>query len=99
MINCANCHGMLGKGDGPVANSMPVKPADHTNGTIMNREPDKFLFGIISKGGAAMGKSPLMPAWGGHFSEKQIRDLTAYVRSLAVPPYTPPAVAGSKRGS
>jgi hypothetical protein len=66
---------------------MPVKPADHTNGKIMNKETDKFLFDIISRGGAAGGRSPLMPAWGGHFKEKQIRDLIAHVRSLAVPPY------------
>jgi mono/diheme cytochrome c family protein len=96
MINCANCHGAAGKGDGPVAKTMPTKPADHTNGKLMNKETDKFLFDIISRGGAAVGKSPLMPAWGGHFNEKQVRDLLAYVRSLAVPPYAAPVNAGGK---
>ena len=98
MTNCANCHGATGKGDGPVAKTMPTKPADHTNGAIMNKETDKFLLDIISRGGAAVKKSPLMPVWGGHFNEKQIRDLVAYVRSLAVPPYTEPVKTGEKSG-
>jgi mono/diheme cytochrome c family protein len=27
-----------------------------------------------------------MPAWGGALNEKQIRDIAAYIRSIAVPP-------------
>jgi mono/diheme cytochrome c family protein len=30
-----------------------------------------------------------MPAWGASLNEKQIRDLVAYIRTLAVPPYKP----------
>lgn len=96
MMNCANCHGVTGKGDGPVAKTMPTKPADHTNGKIMNKETDRLLFDIISKGGSAMGKSPLMPAWGGHFNEKQIRDVIAFIRSLAIPPYVETMRSGEK---
>jgi len=53
----------------------------------MNQLSDKFLFGIISKGGSAAGKSPYMPAWGGQLKEKQVRDVISFIRSLAVPPY------------
>ena len=87
---CSGCHGDTGKGNGPAAVSLPIKPTDHTDGTIMNQLSDRFLFDIISKGGPAVGKSPLMPAWGSHLREKQIRDLIAYLRSLAVLPYSPP---------
>jgi mono/diheme cytochrome c family protein len=84
---CSSCHGDKGKGDGPAARSLPVKPADHTDGAVMNPLTDKFLLEIISKGGGAVGKSPMMPAWGGQFNEKQLRDIVAYVRSIADPPY------------
>jgi mono/diheme cytochrome c family protein len=86
---CVSCHGEQGKGDGPAAAALPVKPANHTDGTVMNQLTDKFLVEIISKGGGAVGKSPIMPGWGGQFNEKQIRDIIAYVRSLAQPPYQP----------
>lgn len=84
---CATCHGEGGKGDGAAGVSLPVRPADHTNGAAMNQLNDKFLVDIISKGGGAVGKSTFMPAWGGALNEKQIRDIVAYIRSIAVPPY------------
>ena len=86
---CASCRGETGKGDGMAAGSLPVKPADHTSGNVMNQMNDKFLLDIISKGGAAVGKSTFMPSWGGSLNDKQIQDVVAYIRTLAVPPYKP----------
>ena len=83
---CATCHGEGGKGDGAAGLSLPVRPADHTNGAAMNQLSDSFLMNIISKGGGAVGKSTFMPAWGGALNEKQIRDIVSYIRSIAVPP-------------
>ena len=85
--HCSACHGEGGKGDGPAGNSLPVKPADHTDGKLMNSFPDKFLLDIIAKGGVAVGKSPFMPSWGGVLKENQVRDLVAYLRSIANPSY------------
>lgn len=87
---CSSCHGDSGKGDGPAARSLPVKPADHTDGSVMNQLSDKFLRDIISKGGSAVGKSAMMPGWGGQFKENELRDIVVYVRSIAVPPYKAP---------
>jgi mono/diheme cytochrome c family protein len=84
---CSSCHGDDGKGDGPAARSLPVKPANHTDGAVMNKFTDKFLFEIIAKGGGAVGKSAMMPGWGGQLKEKQLQDIVAYVRSIAEPPY------------
>lgn len=84
---CSGCHGETGKADGPAAVSLPVRPANHTDGSVMNQLSDKVLVEIISKGGQAVGKSPFMPGWGNPLREKQIRDVIAYVRSLANPPY------------
>jgi mono/diheme cytochrome c family protein len=84
---CATCHGDNGKGDGVAARSLPVKPADHTNGAVMNQFSDKFLADIISKGGSAVNKSAFMPAWGSSLNNKQVLDIVAYLRSIATPPY------------
>ena len=84
---CSSCHGDTGKGDGPAARSLPVKPANHTDGAVMNQLTDKFLLEIIAKGGSAVGKSAMMPGWGGQLKESQVRDIVAYVRSMADPPY------------
>ena len=86
---CAIGHGEKGNGDGRVAQSLPVRPADHTNEVVMNQLSDKFLIEVISKGGSAVGKSSFMPPWGGSFNEKQIRDIIAYLRTIAEPSYRP----------
>lgn len=86
---CAGCHGDTGRGDGPAARSLPVKPADHTDGAVMNKFSDKFLSEIITKGGSAVGKSAFMPGWGSQLKEKQLQELLSYLRSLAKPPYKP----------
>ena len=87
---CSSCHGDKGKGDGLASKSLPIKLADHTDGSIMNQLSDKFLFDIISNGGNSVGKSSMMPGWGSQLNEKQIRDIIAYIRSIADLPYKPP---------
>ena len=84
---CSSCLGDQGKGDGMAARSLPIKPKDHTDGATMNRLSDQNLTDTISKGGGAVGKSSFMPGWGCSLNEKQIRDIVAYIRTLAVPPY------------
>jgi mono/diheme cytochrome c family protein len=92
--NCSSCHGDIGKGDGVAGRALPAKPADHTDGAFMNKLTDQWLYDIISKGGGAVGKSNFMPGWSGSLNEKQIRDLLAYIRSLAEPPYGSDRPAG-----
>lgn len=69
------------------AKGLPAKPADHTNGAFMNQLSDKYLVDVISKGGGGVGKSAFMPAWGSSLGDKQIRDIVAYIRSLAIPTF------------
>ena len=80
---CTSCHGDEGKGDGVAARSLPVKPVDHTNKTVMSQLSDKYLTDIITKGGSAVNKSGFMPAWGSSLNPKQVADIVAYVRSLS----------------
>jgi mono/diheme cytochrome c family protein len=84
---CATCHGTTGKGDGPAAAALPVKPQNHTNGQYMNTLTDEYLFKIVKEGGASVGKAQFMPAWGSQLKDPEIWSVIAYVRSLAVPPY------------
>ncbi len=84
---CGSCHGMKGKGDGPAGAALPVKPKDMTDGKRVNPLADQYLFDIIKKGGTGMGKSPLMPAWGGQLSDQDIWNVVAFIRSLAIPQY------------
>ncbi len=86
---CASCHGASGKGDGPSAVALPVKPQNHTDGKYMNSLVDKYLFDFIKGGGASVGKSMLMPPWGGQLKDEDIWNVLRYIRSLAVPPYKP----------
>ncbi len=80
---CASCHGARGDGDGPVSAGLNPKPAKHSDAAYMSGLSDDDLFQVIQKGGVAIGKSPLMAPWGGTLSDAQIRDVVAFVRTLA----------------
>ena len=88
---CALCHGPEGKGDGSLSANLDPKPRNHTDGAYMNALSDAQLLKVIGSGGAAADLSPIMPAWKDILSAQQIQDVVAFVRTLAVPPYTPPA--------
>lgn len=77
---CAPCHGASGRGDGPAAAALNPKPRDYTDKKFSIS--DDAMRDIIKRGGAAMGKSPVMPAWGQALSDEDIRNLIAYIRSL-----------------
>ena len=88
-IFCASCHGPGGAGDGPVAQALTPKPARHNDGAYMNPLTDDYLFKVIKFGGASVGKSAMMAPLGGSLSDQQIRNVIAFMRSLADPPYQP----------
>jgi len=82
-LYCVTCHGKGGKGDGVAAASLDPKPADHSDASYMGRLSDADIYSVIKKGGAAVGKSPLMAPWGGVLPDQQLRDVLAYVRQLS----------------
>ena len=85
---CATCHGQGGKGDGPAAPKDPP-PADHTDPVRMGEMTDREMYDVIDKGGAAVGKSPLMASWGpilramGGGTDQGIKDVIAFIRQLS----------------
>ena len=89
-VLCASCHGARGDAQTPIAQTLDPTPARHDDGAYMNPLTDEYLFRVIKQGGAAVGKAPTMPPWGGALSDDQIRNVIAFVRTLAVPPYQTP---------
>ena len=92
--HCAACHGAAGRGDGASATAFATKPSNLADGRLMNPLPDEFLASIIRRGGSAEGLSPGMPAFGQYLGDTQIRDVIAYLRSLASPAFAPGAARG-----
>lgn len=67
---CSVCHGVGGKGDGPSAQGLEPKPADFTNCKAMAKDSDEVLFKIIKGGGQNVGRSTVMPSWGGFLERR-----------------------------
>ena len=59
---CAPCHGEHGKGDGPGAAALNPKPRNYTDVAWQGKVKDEDIKKTILYGGAAVGKSPQMPA-------------------------------------
>ena len=91
--HCASCHGATGGADGPAAAALPIKPPPFTDGHRINPLPDEFMVTVITKGAAAVGLAPQMPAFQPPLTDRQVRDVIVYVRSMAAPPYQPPPPA------
>ncbi|HZX13799.1 MAG TPA: cytochrome c [Thermodesulfobacteriota bacterium] len=77
---CASCHGPSGKGDGPAAAALDPKPRNLSDAKYVSTISDEQLFKTVKEGGASVGKSPLMPAWGSVLSDNDIWNVIAYLR-------------------
>ena len=80
---CAMCHGDAGKGDGIAAAALNPKPKNLADKELMSRISDWEIYLVIKEGGAAAGLSPMMTSWKAVLNDEQIRDVAAYVRTLA----------------
>jgi cytochrome c oxidase cbb3-type subunit III len=82
---CARCHGAAAKGDGPDLTRLQaaVSPDDWTDKETNQGLSDTFIVSMITKGGKANGKSPIMPEFGDKLNPEQIQDLLAFLRSVA----------------
>jgi mono/diheme cytochrome c family protein len=61
------------------------------DGAILNKESDASLHKTIALGGAAEGKSAMMPPYGKVLTDDEIDGLIAYMRVIATPEYHKPA--------
>ncbi len=76
---CASCHGEKGDGAGPAGAAITPKPTDFTAAANAERLTDEYTYKVIKEGGAAVGRSPMMVAWGGIVSDQELRDVSAHV--------------------
>ena len=77
---CATCHGPTGLGDGVAAAALDPKPRDLSSAAILEGYTDEYLVNVITNGGAAVGKSPMMTAWAGIISPEDIDNVVAHIR-------------------
>lgn len=74
--NCASCHGLTGKGDGPLSRVLRVKPSDLT--TIAKRNggvfPANRVFEVIDGRQQVKEHGPReMPVWGKDYQKRTPR--------------------------
>ena len=81
-MRCAPCHGATGHGDGPGSAALNPKPRNYTDTTWQKGVTDDQIRKTILYGGAAVGKSPLMPANPDLDGKPDLDALVAIVRSF-----------------
>ena len=75
--NCVSCHGALGLGDGPIAESLTPPPADLSTAHLQELS-DGAIFYLISTG----KEGTSMPAWNSTLSEDDRWALVNHIRDL-----------------
>lgn len=80
--DCAECHGSHGKAASGVKH-MEAPPRDQSEAGYMKTLPDEFLYLAICRGGKAVGRNAMMPAWGNILSDQDIKDLIAWIRTFS----------------
>lgn len=80
--SCAGCHGESGKADGGASAALNPKPKDLSDKAYNAKLDDAYLHNVISKGGPAVGKAPVMPPFA-QLKDQDVDDVIAYIRSLA----------------
>jgi cbb3-type cytochrome oxidase cytochrome c subunit len=77
MQNCAACHGVQGRGNGPISITMQKKPANLTRPYYKAYTDDMFYYRIAE---AVPGSR--MPRWGKTLSDEDLAYLVAFVKTL-----------------
>lgn len=86
MQHCVHCHGRPEEGRMPTAGALSPTPADFTHPRHRTSDP-AYLFWRISEGNRIepfYSRGSVMPTFGRHFSDEQIWQLVAYLRSRPV---------------
>ena len=89
--NCSMCHGLSGKGDGPLAKSLTPEP---TNFTDKDRARNRSIMGLYDAISNGIDDTPMVAF--SQFSDQQRWSLAFYVGSLAFQSVEQPAQLESK---
>jgi ubiquinol-cytochrome c reductase cytochrome b subunit len=85
-VECAPCHGMSGKGDGPEIAKLESKPKNFTRPTFWDEGTMKDMIEVVTK-----GEAPDMPAFGGRLSAEEILALATHIEANFRPKAATPA--------
>lgn len=80
---CQKCHGKKGNGSGMMAKDLDPKPRDFTDAARMGQRSDWQIYLGIKEGGSAVGLSEQMTAWKDSLTDREMRDVAAYIREFA----------------
>lgn len=84
---CYTCHGMQGMGDGPGSAGLTPKPRNFHDREWQASVTDDHINKIIRYGGAAVGRSPMMPGNPDLIAKPDlVAALVEHVRSLGKAP-------------
>ena len=78
---CATCHGDKADGQSKLAPLLNPRPAN----LLVSQLDSAARNRIVRNGGAAVGRSPVMPNWSAELTEAELRNVIAYVASIAKP--------------
>ena len=80
LARCVSCHGISGRGDGPIAKGLAGPPVgDLTDEIWKHGDRPEQVVGVVSAG----VRDTAMPGWKGTFGPEDIRAVSAYVYYLA----------------
>lgn len=83
-VECASCHGVAGKGDGPDIAKLDAKPKDLTSPRFWDEDTMKNMIEVITK-----GEAPDMPAFGGRLSDEEILAIANHIEANFRPRQAP----------
>ena len=90
---CATCHGPQGRGDGQNAYNLQPPPPDFQESLAKLPAGDRRK--VIAGGTAALGRSPLCPAWGRSLGPDDVDALLAWLEAASRPAAVAPTVDAS----
>lgn len=79
---CATCHGATGAGDGIAGQALDPKPASFQDAKFWETRDDAHIKKAIKEGGVAVGKSPMMVAWGAVLDDAKIDAVAKYIKTF-----------------
>ena len=82
MSLCSSCHGESGKADGPAGQALNPKPRNFTDTAWQKKTSDHRIATVIKNGGASVGLSAMMAAWGAILSDDEIKAIVGKIRSF-----------------
>ena len=79
---CSSCHGVNGMGDGVAATGLNPKPRNFHDKTWQAKVDDARISKVIREGGASVGLSSTMVAWGNQLKPQEIEGIVKLIRSF-----------------